>query len=51
MFDATSVVPGTTLRASRDGHTLVLRADEGAEDGFEAQVAEHLFVASDASAA
>ncbi len=51
MFDATGVVPGATLGASRDGHTLVLRADEGAEGRFEAQVAEHLFVASDASAA
>ena len=31
--------------------SLSLRADEGAEGRFEAQVAEHLFVASDASAA
>lgn len=51
MFDATGVIPGAALRASMDGHTLVLRAEGRDEGRFEAQVAEHLFVASDARAA
>jgi len=41
-------VPGAALTASMDGHTLVLRAEGRDEGRFEAQVAEHLFVASDA---
>lgn len=51
MFDATGVTPGAALRASMDGHTLVLRAEGRDEGRFGAQVAEHLFVASDARAA
>jgi DtxR family transcriptional regulator, iron-dependent repressor len=48
MFDAAGVVPGAALTASMDGHTLVLRAEGRDEGRFGAQVAEHLFVASDA---
>ena len=47
MFEAAGVLPGAALKASFDGHTLVLHA-EGREAGhFDGHVADHLFVASD----
>ncbi len=51
MFDASGVVPGAAMTATMDGHTLVLRAEGKDEGRFEAQVADHLFVASDARVA
>ena len=45
MFSACSVVPGGVLSARLEGHTLHLRADGGDDFSFEAQVADHLFVA------
>jgi DtxR family Mn-dependent transcriptional regulator len=51
MFDASGVSPGAQLHATMDGHSLLLRADGRDDARFEAQVADHLFVASDARAA
>jgi len=47
-FNANGVLPGAVLTASRDGHALVLKAEDRDPGRFEAMVAEHLFVASDA---